>query len=268
MRLPRRFGLWDYIGTVAILSTYYVVEFALDGPRGARWTAPIPVVDQPFRDWIVLDSRHAREKADRISDYFWYASIAYPVVAPMLVALGPRVRSDERLRLIYRVQLLNVQAFSVASLITRLPHKLLGRARPNVIGCESDPEYDAQCGTKGQYVSFFGGHTAISMTGAGLACAHHRHAKLFGGVADDWACGAALAGAGVVFVTRLQSDRHWLSDNIIGSAVGLASGYLIPTLLYYDRRPELNAPILDDSHLELVPVITWNSLGFSVVGWF
>jgi hypothetical protein len=81
-----------------------------------------------------------------------------------------------------------------------------GRERPSEIGCREDPDYDRRCGERQQYVSFFGGHTATTTTGAALPCARHRHADLFArGLADDIACGAALATAAVVFVTRLQA---------------------------------------------------------------
>src|SRR5690606_15741661 len=121
---------------------------------------------------------------------------------------------------------------AVASLVTRIPHKLPGRKRPNAVGCESDPDYDEQCGEPAQNQSFFGGHTALSMTGAGLACAHHMHADLYGGgVADSVACGGAITIASAVMFMRQRADRHWMTDNLVGAAVGLSVGYGLPTLL-------------------------------------
>jgi len=135
---------------------------------------------------------------------------------------------------IIQMQLMNLQSFMVASILARMSHKLIGRSRPSTLGCADDPNYDRRCGRPSENLSFMGGHVAISMTGASLACAHHANAALLGGgLADDLACGAALTFVGAVWVNRLQADRHWFTDNVVGMAVGASAGYLLPSLLYY-----------------------------------
>ncbi|HEU4409432.1 MAG TPA: phosphatase PAP2 family protein [Polyangiaceae bacterium] len=240
----RRFGLWDYVGTAATLGAFYAVEATMSGPTKATWTKPLPL-DRPFRDLIAADSRQARGRADTYSDIFWYASVAYPVAASLVV---PPLRGKGGVAMSWQLTMMNLEAFAVVSLLTRLPHKTIGRQRPNGIGCADDPEYSEQCGQPGQNVSFFGGHTAVSTTGAGLACAHHLYGHLYGDeTADTVACGAALVAGQMVSVFRLQADKHWLSDNIVGSLVGFSVGFGLPTFLHYKpfwrpRRIELAPP--------------------------
>lgn len=235
----RPFGLWDYIGTGITLGAFYAVEFTSDGPSGASWTEPLPIGEGAVRDWVTAETREGRERADLWSDYLWYASVAYPVLD---AAITPAVRSGSWATS-WHMTMMNVQAFAAVSLLTRIPHKYIGRLRPLGHGCEDDPEYHEQCTEKGRFVSFFGGHLAVSMTGAGLSCAHHVHGELYGDAwADGTACAASLTAATLVGYLRMAADKHWLSDQLVGTVVGLGAGYALPTLLYYrpfwrDRAP-------------------------------
>jgi membrane-associated phospholipid phosphatase len=180
---------------------------------------------------MVGPTRQARERADQTSDYLWYASVGYPVLD--VVVAGPLVHRD--LGMTYQLSLMNLQAFSAVSVWAPSFHKTVGRTRPNVLGCaEKGPGYDDQCGSKGQYLSFPSGHAGVSMTGAGLSCAHHLQGHLYRSqVADGVACGAAVSVAATVGGLRITADRHWMSDTLVGAGLGFATGYGLPTILYY-----------------------------------
>lgn len=262
----RRFGAWDYVGTAAISGAYYAVELTQRGPRGADWTSPLPL-DRPFRDWVVAESKTARESADTWSDHFWYASVAYPVLDALVV---PTIRS-RGVGISAQMTLMNFQSFMLVSLLIRMPHKWIGRLRPDSIGCQSDPSYNDHCGNDGVYVSFPGGHVAVSMTGAGLSCAHHLHAGLYGSDwADGTACGAALAAASMVGYFRMRADKHWLSDQLVGAMTGLFSGYVVPTLLYYHPfwRSSAAAPpsgSAERAHWSVLPWLAPDTVGGAFV---
>jgi membrane-associated phospholipid phosphatase len=263
----RRFGVWDYVGTAAISGAYYAVELTQRGPRGADWTAPLPL-DRPFRDWVVADTKGGREQADGWSDRLWYASVAYPVLDALVT---PAIRS-RGVEISAQMTLMNFQSFMLVSLLIRMPHKWIGRLRPDALGCANDPTYTDHCGNNGLYVSFPGGHVAVSMTGAGLSCAHHLHARLYGSPwADGTACGAALGAASLVGYFRLRADKHWLSDQLAGTMLGLLSGYLVPTLLYYHpfwrssppATPAVNAR--SRARWSLLPWLSQDTLGGAFV---
>ncbi len=213
-----------------MIGAFYAVE-TKDGPTHATWTRPVAGLDTPFRTWMVGRTRQARESADEASDYLWYVSVAYPVADVVIAA--PVVHRNATMT--YERSLMNLQAFSVVSLWSRTFHKTVGRARPNTRGCASEgTEYDAQCGSRFQFYSFPSGHAGVSMTGAGLSCAHHLHGHLYGNsLADGAACATAVSVAATVGALRITADRHWMSDSLIGAGLGFATGYGLPTLLYY-----------------------------------
>lgn len=267
----RRFGWWDYFSTAWMLGSFYAIESGLPGPQSAPWTATVPPFDEPMRSLLAAPTRAGRERADELSDYFWYANTAYPV---LIAALVPPIRGA-RFDMVWQLEMMNLQAYALVSLFVRIPHKLVGRTRPNDRGCAEDPEYDAQCVNPGaRYVSFPGGHVAVSMTGAGLTCAHHLHADLFGGGwADTSACILALMSAETVGILRLRADKHWFTDHMIGAAAGFGIGYGLPTLLYYhplwgkpvERRPR---PTGDELRWTIAPQIDGERFGLTVVGLF
>ncbi|MCU0683358.1 MAG: phosphatase PAP2 family protein [Polyangiaceae bacterium] len=268
----RRFNAWDYAGTAATLAGFYLVE-TMPSPTTSHWNQPVPLIDRPFRNFIAGRTHGARDTAEELSDIFWYASVAYPVAASLVV---PAARGGG-VDMSWQLTMMNLEAFAVVSLLTRLPHKLIGRRRPNSIGCDEDSEYSEQCGRPGQLVSFWGGHTAVSMTGAGLACAHHLNGHLYGDpTADALACGAAVAAGQAVSVFRMQADKHWLSDNLIGSAVGALVGFGMPTFLHYrpfwrPKRVELAPPSAATPppvRLSFMPMISPSGGGGALSGIF
>ncbi len=266
----RRFGLWDYVGTAVTLGGFYAVE-SMSSPSKSHWDKPLPL-DRPFRDFIAADTRKGRALGDDLSDVFWYASVAYPVATSLVV---PPLRGKGGAAMTWQLTMMNLEAFAVVSLLTRLPHKLIGRRRPNGIGCAEDPNYSEQCDSPGQLVSFWGGHTAVSMTGAGLSCAHHLNGHLFGSVAADVAaCGAAVAAGQAVSFFRLRADKHWVSDNMLGTLVGFGVGFGMPTFLHYrpfwrskpvEPAPPSAAPPV---RVTFMPVLSPQGAGASLGGMF
>jgi membrane-associated phospholipid phosphatase len=77
--------------------------------------------------------------------------------------------------------------------------------------------------------------------------------------------GTATTGA-----MRIASDNHWTSDVLVGHLTGYASGYLLPTLLYYQdfrisphEHEQPAGPVF-----ATLPMITPDSLGLGVFGTF
>ena len=264
----RRWNVWDYAATAALVGAYYGVEFGFDGPRGAEFREALPGLERGARDWLAADTRNAREQADVISDWLWRASVSYPVLD---AAVTPLVRGVD-VESSWRLSLINLQSFVVASLLLRIPHKFVGRERPLTLGCERDLEYSEMCTSKQRFVSFYGGHLTISMTGAGLACAHHLHGQLYaGGLPDVLACSASIGVATAVGYFRMRADKHWLTDQLLGAVVGFASGYLLPTLLYYRPWRRTHPPTdtskrsLDGARAIVMPMLTHDGFGAGVL---
>ena len=85
----------------------------------------------------------------------------------------------------------------------------------------------------GRFRSFPRGHTYSGFVGAGLSCAFHEHLNLF---ANEWydsvTCAALLATATATGVLRMGADKHYASDVVVGAALGVTVGYLLPTTLH------------------------------------
>jgi membrane-associated phospholipid phosphatase len=233
----RRFGLVDYAVTAGIVAGYAAFELSTETGGSATWTTPLPL-DRSARRLLVASTRRERERFDRISDILWYGLVAYSVADAAVVPLVRGWNLDASLQL----TMMNVQAYAVASLLVRVPHKLLGRTRPLVEGCREDPLYAAQCDSPGRFLSFPGGHSTISTTAAGLICAHHLFGELYGNVtADAVSCVTAVLATSVVGVARMRSDKHWLSDQLPGMAVGFSAGFALPAIAYYRGTPRRTA---------------------------
>ena len=91
---------------------------------------------------------------------------------------------------------------------------------------------------------------------------HHTELGLLGEGGDAAMCATGLAMASTVGLLRILADRHYASDVIMGAAVGLVSGWLVPWLLHYD----IGGP--GRTEASLAPMIDANQLGAQIYGVF
>lgn len=132
--------------------------------------------------------------------------------------------------------LLIAEASLAALMFTQATKYFVARARPYTIG--ASPELLA-AGTDppDAMLSFFSGHTnftfAVATSGATIMTLRgYRHAWV------AWLVGLPLAATTAVL--RVAADKHWLSDVLVGAAVGAGVGALLPWLLH---RPLEAAPV-------------------------
>jgi membrane-associated phospholipid phosphatase len=193
------------------------------------------LLDEATRDVFVAGTEESRDTAAHISDVMWPVTQWFPLVDSLITPLA-----TDRFNVDVAVQmtLINWQVQAVAFLLTRATHRIVGRSRPLVSGCEEDPAWDYRCSDpkqdEGLRASFLSGHASMAFAGAGLTCSHHIALPMYGGNAADAAiCGLSLASATTVGVLRIVADKHWWSDVVAGVAVGTATGFGLPFLLHY-----------------------------------
>jgi membrane-associated phospholipid phosphatase len=180
--------------------------------------------DDAVRDALVADSKEGRGMAATWSNWPYLGLLAFPfVVDTALVAWGVHGAGDVALEMLA----MNLESFAIT-----------GAEK----GCASDPNYAGKCDDPvAMNQSFVSGHTAVAFTGAGLTCAHHRHLPLYGGGAPDAAiCVVGLAAASATGVLRIMSDDHYSTDVLLGVALGLGSGWLLPEWLHYGGGADKN----------------------------
>jgi membrane-associated phospholipid phosphatase len=232
----------------------------------SHWNKAI-LFDNPVRDALRIDSADGRRRASTVSDVLFVWEIVHTsVVDPLLVAWYLR----ESPFVAWQMVVIDAQAYSMTILLNQLVKRLTARSRPwvGVDNCAQDSS-GPECGQGGANVSFYSGHAAVTATSAGLMCAHHTQLSLYqSDVADTGMCAVAVLGTALTGALRIASDNHWATDVIVGHLTGYASGYLLPTLLYYKEFRATPHQHDNEPQFAAFPMVTGDSLGISVLGAF
>ena len=156
-------------------------------------------------------------KADKASYIPFHASFAMPIV--MLLNRNVREHAGQVLTLYGETMAITGALYTITAGTVKRP-------RPLVYGTKADP---GKRMSKNSQRSFYAGHTAAT------AAATFFTAKIFSDLNPDsrakpyvWAAAAAIP-AGVAYL-RSKAGMHFLSDNIVGYAIGAGTGILVPQL--------------------------------------
>lgn len=170
----------------------------------------IPRIDRPT-------AGKYSESAQLTSDLLCYPAL---LIAPGLLALNPgaRGRYGQVLGLYLQTMLATDAAFT-------LTVGTVYRYRPYLYGAEGGSGRIGKIATN----SFFAGHTAHTATATFFA------AKVFHDFNPDSPAQPYLWGAAAVLPVavgyyRMEAGKHFLTDNIVGYAVGATVGVLVPQL--------------------------------------
>ncbi len=267
---------WSRVGlseafTIAAATSVYVTTLFIKPDDDADWTGPI-LFDTPVRKSLRLGTREERQAAASVSDALLFGSIAHPtIVDNFLVTLLGR-QSPE---VAWQMFVINTQAYALTLSVNAVTKRVVARGRPYTGECESDPNYSGNCDSDSQFKSFYSGHAAVTATGAGLLCAHHTQLELYGDpTLDSATCALGIMMTAATGALRISSDNHWTSDVLVGHLMGYASGYLMPTLLYYHEfrttpePPDAHSPPVVASRATIVPMVTDTSFQLRLVGMF
>lgn len=188
--------------------------------------------DEAARGVLRLRTPVARNTARDISDLLLTVSITYPFFVDALAAAYLKHNSPD---VASQMVQMDLEALAVNAFLSSMVSNLTGRERPYGRLCAADPAHQSfDCSSTSRDRSFFSGHSSTAFTSAGLVCSHHLHFDLFGGGAPDaLACVTSLLAAGTTASLRVLADQHYLSDVLVGSAVGAAMGFGLPWLLHY-----------------------------------
>lgn len=158
------------------------------------------------------------EDAKKLSDKFFYGSFATPLV---LLFDGKIAHKAGQVAALY------VETMAVTGTLFTMAAGNVYRVRPLAYGGDEVPL--RQKSTKNATNSFFAGHTAAT------ASATFFVAKVFHDFNPDsparpyvWTAAAAIPAA--VGYLRLKAGKHFLSDNLLGYAIGAGTGILVPQL--------------------------------------
>lgn len=157
------------------------------------------------------------EKANDDSYIPFYASFVLPIA--LLINENERSNAGQ-------ISVLFVETMATTGALFTITAGLVQKSRPLVYNESLDPELRID---SDEQRSFFAGHTAATAAGTFFA------AKVFNDFNPDsplkpfvWGVAAAIPAS--VGYMRIKAGKHFLTDNLIGYAVGAASGILIPEL--------------------------------------
>jgi membrane-associated phospholipid phosphatase len=220
-----RFRAIQYVVTFGTPVLFRIIDENTREAEQPRWRGPV-LFDGATRDLLRAGSEQAQHLARQLSDYGWYAAMAWPFIdAAVVLAL------DQNLDVAWQLSALALQAYALSGFVTLVTIKATARQRPLGDGCsDGSPEPACSLPPRG----FPSGHTAGAFAGAGLVCASHLNLPLYGYLAvDRAACAGALTLATATALLRVSSDRHYASDVIVGAGIGSLVGYVLPTLFQY-----------------------------------
>jgi membrane-associated phospholipid phosphatase len=186
-------------------------------PRKCRWCNPNEF-DSAARAALLWSDPHAANVASNITGI----GLA-PVAAFGLDALA--ASHDGYPRAVPLDALLVMEALVLAIDATEIAKVLIGRERP-LLRAHSDPPRPP---TANDNLSFFSGHATET---AALAAASGTVATMRGyrWAPLTWAVGGAIAAATAYL--RIGADEHWLSDVLVGLAVGVGIGFAVPYVFH------------------------------------
>jgi membrane-associated phospholipid phosphatase len=257
-----RFRLWEYVATPVVFGVSLFIRFREPLPAQAKWQGRNPV-DDTIREWLVARTPQGRAEAGTASDWISLVGTAWPYAVDLPVTL----LGHRSLDVTWQLLMMDLEASSVAGFFNNVAFFTVGRGRPTVIACMTDPNYDRLCGGTGNNASFPSGHTLTIATATGLTCVHHRYLPLYGSTAADRAACILLAlGTAATATARIISDRHYASDALVGAAIGFGSGYGLPWLLHYRHGAGLRPQTDRDPRVAVIPFSAGGSLGLGLIG--
>ncbi|QIL77064.1 phosphatase PAP2 family protein [Hymenobacter sp. HDW8] len=157
------------------------------------------------------------DRAQTVGDLLCYPSL---VIAPGLLALNKDVRGHYG-----QILGLYLQTMATSSAAFTMTVGTVYRYRPFLYGTEGGGDRNSKISTN----SFFAGHTAHTATATFFAAKvfHDFHPD---SPAEPFVWGAAALVPAAVAYSRMEAGKHFLSDNIVGYAVGATVGIVVPQL--------------------------------------
>ncbi|TNF33574.1 MAG: phosphatase PAP2 family protein [Deltaproteobacteria bacterium] len=259
---------WGDFSTGEVVATGVAAAIALGtslvDPLPDHWRGGVGA-DEGARDALRFDDASDRRLAAGLSDVTLVLSLASPYLVD---ALGVAALHRDSPEVGLQMALVDTEVLAVVMAIGGIVKATTSRERPYGRTCGLDgPDDGADCDGPERYRSFFSGHTALTFAAAATACSHHLNLDLFQDpTADALACTGGFLVAGFTGLMRVTSDRHYLSDVLVGAGVGTLVGLGLPWLLHYrfERRGAPDGGPSDGVTLMLAPAVD----GAAVVGTF
>jgi membrane-associated phospholipid phosphatase len=241
---------YDTSADVFIIGTgvYVAVMFqaAIEPPDHCRWCTP-PSFDAKTRNALVWKDTTFPEQSGNLSTF-----VAGPIAAIGLTSWA--AAADGRSEEMWANDLIIAEATMTSVALTQAVKPMVARARPAVYYDTHDWRAFPRREVNG---SFFSGHTSTSFA---LAVSSGTVASMRGYRLAPLVWGVGLPLAVFTGYSRIAADAHYLSDVVVGAAVGAGIGFSMP---FFIHSPKEQAVAW---HPVVLPVAGGAAPG--VAGWF
>lgn len=200
-----------------------MLQLFTKAPDKPRWTQGV-LFDDSVRDALLPSSQAARARAATLRDVGFFGLPAFLLLADAgLMTWIVQGRADGALQL----ALVDLEALAITSILTTVAQRSVGRVRPFLLACASEPNRpECSSSSNERNTAFLSGHASIAFATASLLCVEHSRFELYG-KADFVICPLPLAAATGTGVLRIVSDKHWATDVLAGAALGSAVGTIV-----------------------------------------
>jgi membrane-associated phospholipid phosphatase len=184
-------------------------------PDSCRWCTP-PGLDASIRNAVVWDDTARARLFSNLTGY-----VAVPVMGIGITALTAMSSEDAGWARLLDDTIPILETVAISQLATQVAKWTVARQRPFVHFGNPEPGLDDN-------MSFWSGHSALTFgvtTSAGMV-ARWRHSK-----AEPWIWGIGLPLSAATVYFRIAGDKHYFTDVLTGSVIGVVSGLTIPRLM-------------------------------------
>ena len=183
------------------------------------WNSELLGIDEDMRDNFSPRAMHVAD-----------AMLGLSLGAPAIYLMGSTIDDADGDKL-----LLYGQSIAVNALLAGVTKRLVQRPRPYTYSRDPVARRFVAAAGDDAYLSFYSGHSALSF-GAAVTGAYLLGASGANSTATSIAWGGGLGVAAATATMQVRAGKHFPSDVVIGSVVGIAVGYLVPAL-HADGKP-------------------------------
>jgi hypothetical protein len=183
------------------------------------WATELLEVDRGVRD-------NFSRRAAHLSDALLVTSLA----APAIYLTGSTIDDADGDRL-----MIYSQSLAINAALAQGAKRIVQRPRPYAYSKDPTVRRYAQSEGEDAWMSFYSGHASLSF-GAAVTGAYLLGASSDNKLARGVGWGVGLMAASAAANLRVRAGKHFYSDVVVGAAVGMAVGYIVPAL-HADGRP-------------------------------
>lgn len=247
--LDREKFQWDGLSPCEGLARYPSAEERLAFELMAEGEGLCDEMVVPAFDRWVLDQGF--ESARTLSDI----GASSMMLAPLVVGWADSAHRSDPWDRGAEATLVSIQTFGLTILLASAVKVAWRRPRPLTFRADFDKE-DRYAGDA--RLSFFSGHSAVSFASASLVTVMLVERRGTG-VGTILGASGAYLGASLVAYLRIAARKHFLSDVLVGAAVGTLIGILVPLVHLSPDAPGPTspgaAPLRPDPGYH--PLVTW-----------